>query len=457
MNPRNALSWRVLAALLALGPGAAAHAHAGLPETSNVTLRRGHPEDFFVGTTFGAVISRDSGKTFRWICPDALGAAAWQPRAFLWREAGDIMAASGNALLRSPDGGCTWNTHPYFASNWVTGLAAHPTDDRILYAVTGRTLAGLANGVHRSRDGGETWEATSLLRTGLTLNGVRVSSADPRRVYATGDASGKLMLLRSDDAGDTWQEFTHTLPDLLRPYDLIVEAVGPTSADSVFFQVSAQGYTHLLRSDDGGRTLTQLDVLADRFINMDLSSDGNTAWVGTLNYFFRGPSTGPLEKQPLPTGNACVLRVGETLYGCGSTWLHDWALARSTDQGTTWQPIFGLYDIQGPHHCPRGTPVRELCPARWPQLAEQLGAPLYPDGPDGGPEEPPPVDAGTPDAGTPDAGTPDAGGPTDPEQPPAPKTDGCGAAPGNAVPLLMLLSTLTTLTLGRRGRRRPDR
>ncbi|MFP2934006.1 WD40/YVTN/BNR-like repeat-containing protein [Pyxidicoccus sp. 3LG] len=447
MNPRNARSWSVLATLLALGP-VTAHAHAGLPETSNVTVRRGHPEDFFVGATFGAVISRDSGQTWRWICPDAMGYGGWRPESFLWREAGDIIAATGSALLRSPDGGCSWNTHPHFKSTWVTGLSAHPTDDRILYAVTGRPT--VANGVYRSEDGGETWVATPLVRTGLNLNGVRVSPVDPRRIYATGDEGGKLMLFRSDDAGATWQESSHALPDLLRPYDLVVVAVSPASADTLFVRVSAQGYTHLLRSDDGGRTLAPMYVLDDVFINMDLSADGSTAWVGTLNYFFRGPSAGPLEKLHLPTGNACVLRMGDTLYGCGSTWLHDWALARSTDQGTTWEHIFGLYEIQGTEHCPRGTPVRDICPARWPQLADQLGAPLYPDG--GIEEPPPPPDAGTPDAGS---DSPDAG-PTEPPPAPAPKSNGCGAAPGNAMPLLLLLSTLTTLTSWRRGRRRTD-
>ena len=430
MDARNMGTGRVVASLLVLGSGAAAHAHAGLPETSNVTVRRGHPEDFFVGATFGAVISRDSGQTWRWICPDAMGYGGWRPESFLWREAGDIIAATGSALLRSPDGGCSWNMHPYFKSNWVTALAAHPTDDRILYAVTGRT--GLANGVYRSGDGGETWEPTPLLRLGLKLNAVRVSPVDPRRIYASGEEAGRLLIFRSDDAGETWEKSAPPLPQLLRPYDLAVTAVDPASADGVWVRVATQGYTHLLRSDDGGRTLTQVHVLDDVFINMELSADGGTAWVGTANSLFRGPRAGPLEQQPLPTGNACVLRTGNTLYACGSTWLHDWALARSLDEGTTWKPLFSLHGIQGTHHCPAGTPVRTLCPARWPTVAEQLGAEQYPDG---GIQEPPPPPEPPPEPSTPS------------------KSEGCGATSGSLAPGLVLLSTLT---LWRRGRRRSD-
>jgi len=451
MNPRHASCLRLATLVLGLGLGATAHGHAGLPETSNVTLRRGHPEDFFVGTTFGAVISRDGGRTFRWLCPDAMGYGGWRPEAYLWRESGLILAATGSALLRSPDGGCSWNTHPFFKDTWVSGLAAHPSDDRVLYAVTNRY--NIANGVYRSLDGGETWAASPLLREKLRLNAVRVSSAEPRRVYVSGEEEGRLLLLRSDDAGETWTQSAPDLSSLLLPYDLAVVATDPANVDILWARVSSQGSTYLMRSDDAGQTLVLVQRIDDVFINMDLSADGKTAWVGTLNHFFRGASTGPLDMLSLPTGNACVLRVGETLYGCGSTWLHDWALARSTDEGSTWTPLFGLYEIQGTHLCPVGTPVRDICPSRWPQLAEQLGAPLYPDG---GVEVPPTrSDGGVPDAGGPDAGAPDAGGPDagpGPGHPPGPQgSDGCGATRGNMAPAIVLLLTLTLL---RRGRRR---
>jgi photosystem II stability/assembly factor-like uncharacterized protein len=444
MKLSHAVLGRAVATLLVLATGGAAHAHAGLPETFSISIRRGHPEDMLVGADFGVLITRDSGATWRWLCAAGVGYNGWRPEHYVWREAGDIVAASGEVLLRSPDGGCSWSKHPYFQGMWVTGLAAHPTDDTILYAITGR--ANQNNGVFRSGDGGETWTPTPLRRLGLVLNAVRVSPADPRRIYASGDEGGKLKLFRSDDEGASWREFEHPLPELRLPYDLAVIAADPASADGVWVRVSSQAYTHLMRSEDGGATLKPVQVLDEVLINMELSADGQTAWVGTPTKFLRGPATGPLVALEFPWGNACAKRSGNTLFACGSTWAHNWALGRSTDQGTTWEPIFNLYDIQGTHLCPRGTPVRDICPALWPQQAEAIGAPQYPDG---GVEEPLPPDAG-PGPGTPDAGTSDGGTP-----PPAspPKSDGCGAGPGNAVPLLALLSTLT---LWRRGRRRSE-
>src|SRR5262245_43285691 len=56
--------WQLLMVLLALR-AAPALAHGGLPETSNLSMRRGSDADFIAGATFGAVISRDHGQTWR--------------------------------------------------------------------------------------------------------------------------------------------------------------------------------------------------------------------------------------------------------------------------------------------------------------------------------------------------------------------------------------------------------
>lgn len=446
-QPRITGAWRALSAaiFLSLGLGSgAARAHAGLPETSNVTLRRGHPEDFFVGATFGAVISRDRGQTWRWVCPDAMGYGGWRPESFVWRESGELLAATGNALLRSKDGACSWSAHPAFKDTWVTGLASHPTDDAVLYVATGRSTAA-KNGLFRSDDGGETWRPLALQREGVLFSSVRVSTASPSTLYVSASDTTRMYLFRSDDSGGTWEELPQAFPDLLRPFDFVVTATDPVNSQAVWARVSAQGATHILHSTDGGRTFTARSGggINDVFVNMDVSADGGTAWVSTYNSFFRSQEGGAFSQLPLPTGNACVTRVGEVLYGCGSPWLHDWSLARSQDEGTTWEPLFSLENIQGSHQCPAGTPVRDLCPSRWPQLAETIGAPLYPDGI---------PDAGVPDAGVPDAGVPDAGVTPPPEDggtKPPPSSSGCAAAPAST-----LLPLLFLLPLWRRGRRR---
>lgn len=419
--------WRLLLAVLALR-AVPALAHAGLPETSNVTLRRGHPEHQLVGASFGAVISLDSGQSWQWICPEGMGVGAWRPNRYHWLAGGDLVAATGSALVHSKDQGCSWTTHPFFKDTWVTGLAVHPTDERLMYAATGKPT--VANGLYRSEDGSETWTPVLAPTADARYSALHLSPADPRRLYASGLDAGGMFLMRSDDAGQTWTRLAQPLTQYTRPYDLILLKVSATSPDVLWAKVSAQGYTYVLVSRDGGATLTQVLELADVLVDLETSADGATVWAATPVNLYRLREGQAAETLTLPEGNACATRVGDTLYACGSSWVHDWALAKSQDEGTTWEPSFGLHQIQGAYSCPAGTPVQQQCPSRWPQLAELFGAPSYNDG---GVE---PV----PDAGT-------------PEPEPPPKKDGCSAATG-LVPAALVLLSLAAL---RPSRRRPSR
>jgi photosystem II stability/assembly factor-like uncharacterized protein len=419
--------WTLLLTLLALR-AAPVLAHGGLPETSNITLRRGSEDDFIAGATFGAVISRDRGQTWRWICPEGMGIGAWRPDRYFWLSGGDLMAATGNALVRSSDGGCTWTSHASFKDTWVTGLAVHPTDERIMYASTGKPSVG--NAIYRSDDGGATWTAVLPPSTEARYSAVRIAPSDPQRIYASGlDAAG-MFLSRSEDGGQTWTRLPQPLSQFQHPYDLILLLVSEASPEVLWARVAAQGFSYLLKSTDGGATLTQVMETADVIVGAEASADGRTVWVSTPVHMYRSREGEAFSELPLPIGNACTLRVGNVLYGCGSSWVHEWAMARSRDDGTTWEPIFNLNDIQGAHVCPAGTPVQQFCPSRWPQLAEILGAPTYNDG---GVEP-----------------SPDAG-PSKPPDDSMPSDSSCGRSGATGfVPAALLF---LTLTLGRRSRR----
>jgi photosystem II stability/assembly factor-like uncharacterized protein len=402
-------------------------AHAGLPETSNITVRRGSEDDLIAGASFGAVISRDRGQTWRWICPEGMGIGAWRPERYFWLSGGGLIAATGNALVRSSDGGCTWSSHAFFKDTWVTGLAVHPANERIMYATTGK--AAVVNGIYISDDGGVTWAAV-LLSSDARYSAIRIAPSDPQRIYASGQDAAGMFLSRSDDGGQSWTRLPQPLPQFQRPYDLVLLLVSEASPEVLWARVSAQGFSYLLKSTDSGATLTQAMETADVIVGAEASADGRTIWVSTPVHMYRGREGEDFAELPLPNGNACAQRVGNVLYGCGSSWVHEWAMARSSDEGTTWEPIFNLNGIQGAHACPAGTPVQQLCPSRWPQLASILGASTYNDGgvepsPDAGPSEPP-DDSMPPDSSC-----------------------GCGGATGLVPAALLLL----TFTLGRRSRR----
>lgn len=366
-----------------------AHAHGGFAETHAFTWRRGHPEQQWMGFTQGALVSGDSGRSWRWVCAEAMGYGGWMPERFVWRAEGTVLAATGTALLRSRDAGCTWSTAPGFEEAWVTGLAEHPTDDAVFYLSTGRPSR--QNALYRSDDGGETWAATGLEREAV-FSSVRVAPSRPERLYVAGSKGYAPYVFRSDDAGGTWAEWPLGLEGA---YDLKLMAVSPVRPDVLWARVSSLDASGLprqrvLRSEDGGRTFAVVFEPDDLLVNLDVSADGQTVWVATYNHVFRSRGGEPFTRLEQPNGNACVTRAGGELYTCGSTWANDWELARSADEGSTWTPVFSLRELQGVQQCPAGTPVQTLCSPRWPQLAEQLGVTS---------SQPGPGDAGVPDAG----------------------------------------------------------
>lgn len=451
--------------------GATAFAHAGYPDTTSVTLRRDHPEDMFVGATFGAVMSRDSGKTWHWVCAEAMAYGGWRPETFLWQPEGTLLAATGADLIRSLDGGCTWQVHPYFKSRglWPMGLASPASNPSRLWVSTGRS--GFPNGIYRSDDGGETFTPTTLQSNtpnaldNSIFTAVKVAPSDPRRLYVSASTPTGLHLYRSDDEGATWEDIPQPFPeyqsDFSRAYDLFVLRVSDADPDRLWARVTWQGWTYVMESRDGGHTFQSVvhpenqvrDGIDEYLIGIEVSADAKTLWVATPTRLFRvreGDTAATL--LPLPDGNACAERKGDVLYVCGATRVHDWALATTTDEGQTYTPLFNLPDLKAPA-CPAGTPVHDICRSRWPQFAAQpdIGAdPTLP------PEEPLP-DGGMPDAGTPqvDAGTPNDGGTvTGPPEDPTP-TGPCGCSSlGGLVPAVGLF-LLTPFF--RRSRRNPEK
>ena len=458
----------ILAALALVAPEA--RAHLGYPDTTSVTLRRGRPEQMLVGATFGAVMTRDGGQSWRWLCPEALTYGSWRPETYLWQPDGTLLAATGSALIRSRDGGCTWASHPYFSPPedrtraswlWPISLVSPDSVPSRLWVSTGRS--GALNGVYRSDDGGETFALTSLQSTSAVFPSIQVAPSDRRRLYVSASTPTGLRLYRSEDEGGKWEEILQPFPEYTtssRPYDFFILKVSDTNPDRLWARVTAETWTYVLESVDGGRTFRSVvhpenqahDGVDEYLMGIEVSADGDTLWAATPTRLFRVRAGVPRATLlSLPDGNACAERVGDTLFVCGASRLHDWALATTRDDGDSYTPILHLPELQpaSASFCPVGTPVHDVCRSRWPQFAPTIEAnPALPpdDAPDAGSG-----DAGTPppDAGQPDPG-PDAGVIVEPP-PPTPAPKGC-AATGGVLPLAGLLA----LTLRRSRRAHPE-
>ena len=141
-------------------------------------------------------------------------------------------AATSRFFFRSPDAGESWSVVPVFGSLEVFSLAIDPRTPSTLYA-------GLRGGVWQSLDGGVTWDPAGL--EGERVESVAVDPLEPDRVWA-GTGRGVWF---SSDRGATWERsgrFTTTVADL---------AIDPRRPENIYAASRTLG---VLRTSDAGTT-----------------------------------------------------------------------------------------------------------------------------------------------------------------------------------------------------------
>jgi hypothetical protein len=140
----------------------------------------------------------------------------------------DLLFAAGadGGVWRTTDGGVTWTPlTDHMPTTAIGALAVDPADERIIYAGTGE--ANYANhsryglGLLRSADGGDTWNHLGEdVFAGRCFSKIVIDPSDTRVLYASitraggfpelaaakghPEAEGPLGVFRSSDSGQTW-------------------------------------------------------------------------------------------------------------------------------------------------------------------------------------------------------------------------------------------------------------
>lgn len=340
-------------------------------------------QTLLLGLTFGLGVSRDSGKSFHWVCEEAIGGPTGVDALLAAPSAKTLVTGSSKGLFVSRDGGCDWSAVPQFAPpSQVSALATDPHNPNRWFVAVNVPEKNRGF-VYVTLDGGAHFKPLPVGRDGVYLYGVGVSSKAPNTLAVVGSnnaAKDSCLLYTSRNSGNSWQSAvvigapaaSATPAVTLSPFDgnaLLVSALDITTNGSV-----------VLMSSDLGRTFKVVGRVQEPVRNLAFDGAAGGAFIATTGHVLRLTEDGTLAALPSPKSNACLGVNGNTLLICGSSADNQdgFALAQSHDGGGKLVPMLQLTDVQGPN-CPADTSSQKICAALWPNQATAIRAAAHAD------------------------------------------------------------------------------
>ena len=295
----------------------------------------------------GVFVSADEGDSWTATNDGLVATVVWTMARTSTTPETIFAGTLGARIFSTDNGGATWmsrSTGLPEAEIWA--LEAEPGDPMILYA----GLNGA--GVYQSTDGGLTWSSTGL---GGQIWGFAISPASPSVVYVASQTGGAY---RSDDRGDSWIHLTPAGPD-----NATEIAVDPADASVVYLGTPFEG---VLKSTDSGATwfsinegLTDLDV---RSLLID-PADPSVVYAGTMwTGVFKSTDGGLNWTRPDPDFWGTIVHLAldpATGDVYAAERFEPYSVHRSTDGGTTWEPVEGIS-----HHAGSAVEIEPGSPAR---------------------------------------------------------------------------------------------
>ena len=218
----------------------------------------------------------------------------------------------GGGIYRTDDGGKTWEpvNDNHSETAHVTGIAVDPNDP-------GRVFASTRNaGLLRSIDGGASWQTVGGTPD-VPVFAVAAHPTDPGVVL-----SGSRGIFRSTDGGDTWSPAAGGVPPESRIVDFVFD---PTDAGVVYAADIGSG---VYRSTDTGLSWEAINNgLRTRAVNdLAISGDGRHLYAATegeglhrLDLNGSPPATAPFPTVPTTTVAAGALTTTTTASAAGTT------------------------------------------------------------------------------------------------------------------------------------------
>ncbi|MEE8524591.1 MAG: glycosyl hydrolase, partial [Thermoanaerobaculia bacterium] len=235
---------------------------------------RSQPLTFYFGATGGGVWkTEDAGTTWHNVTDGHVGtgsvgavAVAESDPNVVYAGMGEaqirgVASSHGDGVYRSTDGGATWNHLGLTNTRQISRIRVHPGDPDLVYVAAQGSpwKANRERGIYRSRDGGRTWLRILYVDDQTGASDLAMDPTNPRVLYtglwqhwrmpwkidSGGPGSG---LYKTTDGGDSWEELSDGLPELMGKIGV---AVSPARPERLWTIIEAED-GGLFRSDDGG-------------------------------------------------------------------------------------------------------------------------------------------------------------------------------------------------------------
>jgi hypothetical protein len=257
-----------------------------------------------------------------------------------WPAEGPLLVSRADALLRSADGGATWERLPRLPDGVFTLAFAPGSGSRTVFATTSRSVL-------RSLDAGATW-ASVLETVGAPELAVSPEFGRDRLLFALDGGA----LLRSRDGGGSWERLDPAPGQLVQH---VVFSPGFATDRTVFIAATSGGFpgrsTEDLPGDEPSRDHElSAGVLVSRDGGMSWTpSNEGIVWEGTPYRHVEWIAVSPTFAE-----DSTVFALGwgprlpgRTFFGSTAR-IWDGGLFRSTDRGATWQVVasvgYGLWN-----------------------------------------------------------------------------------------------------------------
>jgi photosystem II stability/assembly factor-like uncharacterized protein len=427
-----------LAAFLSLISAEDARANGRYPSAGLVVFDPAERERLAVRTTFGALVSRDGGRTFDYVCESALRLGVEEDPMLAFTATGRLVVATFGGVLSSDDA-CSYSALPELDGQVVPDLARSGSDpDRLVaFRLLGKGGGLYESAVVRSDDGARSFRAFEPLDETLLPVTIDVAAREPSRVYLSarrGVADGyDSVLLVSDDGGENFRE--RPVPGTAGQDLAYIAGVHPGEPDRLALRVNHVERTTLYETRDGGETFEILFEATGRLTGFAYSPDGAEVAFGGLDEGLYGGSLEELVfERRSDVAPTCLGWNDDGLWACADVQTAGFSFGRSRDAGRTFEPLLVFAELCGRSTCDAASDVGALCGTDWQNVAPSLAATCG-------------VDGGAPARGGEGGDGPDESGARTPG-------GGCDIAspPRRTAPGMLVVTALGTLVAARRGR-----